>query len=98
MSAPGEIFFRIFAAAHLNESHADRPLSIWLGFVLYRVLTLVAHWETNYSMADGRAFVQSSLRDVVLSCFRHFVTSCFRAFVPDLILDSYEPQASGEPV
>ncbi len=57
LSAPGEVFFRIFAAAHLNESYADRPLSVLLGFDFYRVLTLVAHWETNYSMADGRAFV-----------------------------------------
>ncbi len=58
LSAPGEIFFRIFAAAHLNESYADRPLSFLLGFDFYRVLTLVAHWETNYSMADGRAWAR----------------------------------------
>ncbi len=52
LSAPGEIFFRIFAASHLNEPHADRPLGFLLGFVFYLVLTLVAHWETNYSMVD----------------------------------------------
>ncbi len=75
LRAPGEIFFRIFAAAHLNEPHADRPLSFCLGFVLYLVLTLVGHWEMNYNMADGRAFVLSSLRDVVQLCSRAFVTS-----------------------
>ncbi len=58
LSAPGEIFFRIFAAAHLNESQADRPPGFLLEFVFYLVLTPVAHWETNYSMADGRTWAR----------------------------------------
>ncbi len=39
-SAPGEIFFRILNAAHLNESYADCPVTLGRGWALDLILNL----------------------------------------------------------